>query len=73
MSEESKAAAAGCRADAYLEMLGRLEPDIVMVDQDATLVSIAVSLKRIADAVENNSLGDAIYNAITQAAIGSRR
>lgn len=39
-----------------------------MVDQDAALASIAVSLKRIADAVEKISLEDfrfVLYNAIT--------
>jgi hypothetical protein len=52
MSEESKAAAMGRRADAYLEMLNRLEADLVLVDQDTALASIAISLKRIADCME---------------------
>lgn len=37
------------RVSAYLDTVGRLEPDIAMVDRDATLTSIAISLKRIAD------------------------
>jgi hypothetical protein len=64
MSEES-------RADAYLELLTRLEPELVMVDQDAALASIAISLKRIADALqEPNAYGEtgteAIANSITR-------
>lgn len=37
------------RVDAYLDTVKRMEPDIAMVDRDAALASIAVSLKRIAD------------------------
>ena len=38
--------------DVYLGTVDRMEPDIAMVDRDAALASIAVSLKRIADAHE---------------------
>jgi hypothetical protein len=46
---------AGRRVDAYLETIKRLEPDISMCDRDATLTSIAISLKRIADRLDNLS------------------
>lgn len=42
------------RVDAYLDTVRRLEPDIAMLDRDASLASIAVSLKRIADVLEGN-------------------
>ena len=42
--------------DAYLGTLNRMEPDIAMVDRDAALASIAVSLKRLADMQEVISL-----------------
>ncbi len=47
--------AAGRRVEAYLETVNRLEPDISMCDRDATLTSIAISLKRIADFLDNNN------------------
>ncbi len=40
------------QVDAYLETVKRIEPNITMIDQDYTLASIAISLKRIADAIE---------------------
>ena len=40
------------RVDAYLDTVKRMEPDIAMVDRDAALASIAISLKRIADVLE---------------------
>ncbi len=40
------------RVDAYLNTVARLEPDITMIDHDAGIASIAISLKRIADALE---------------------
>lgn len=40
------------RVDAYQATVKRLEPDITMIDQDAGIASIAISLKRIADALE---------------------
>jgi len=49
----TEADAAGKRVDAYLETVKRLEPDISMCDRDATLTSIAISLKRIADKLNN--------------------
>lgn len=58
---------------AYHDLAARLEPGEAIVSQERALVSIAISLKRIADAVENNTLGDSIYNGITQAAHGMRR
>ncbi len=50
--------AAGKRVEAYLETVKRLEPDISMCDRDATLTSIAISLKRIADQLQelNNAI-----------------
>ena len=42
--------------DAYLGTVDRMEPDIAMVDRDAALASIAVSLKRIADTQDVISL-----------------
>lgn len=41
--------------DAYMETVNRLEPDLHPLDTDAALASIAVSLKRIADAVEQSA------------------
>ena len=38
--------------DAYQNTVARLEPNIAMVDRDAALASIAVSLKRIADLLQ---------------------
>ena len=37
--------------NAYPNTIARLEPNIAMVDRDAALASIAVSLRRIADAL----------------------
>jgi hypothetical protein len=93
-----KSGAAGRRVDAYLDTIGRMEQDIAMVDHDAAMASIAISLKRIADAVTYmatppvmvddhmkriadaldstiiaDRLSDAIYNAVTQAALGIQR
>lgn len=42
----------GERVDAYLNTVGRMEPDITMVDHDAAMPSIAISLRRIADTLE---------------------
>lgn len=39
------------RVDAYLNTIDRLEPDIAMIDHDAAMASIAISLKRIADVI----------------------
>lgn len=36
--------------DVYLKVIERLEPDLTMIDHDAGIASIAISLKRIADA-----------------------
>ncbi len=38
--------------NAYLDTVDRLEPDITMIDSGAGWASIAISLKRIADALE---------------------
>lgn len=63
------------RVDAYLGTVGRMEPDIAMVDRDAALASIAVSLKRIADAMNSpNDYGEvgsaALAGAISRALRG---
>lgn len=40
------------RVQAYLDTVARLEPDISPVDRDGALTSIAISLRRIADAMQ---------------------
>lgn len=40
------------KVDGYLATIARLEPELHMVDRDASLASIAISLKRIADALD---------------------
>lgn len=62
------------RVDAYINTINRLEPDIVMIDHDAGIASIAISLKRIANYLEAlpDKVGESIYNAITQAELASR-
>lgn len=52
MSLRSEGDAAGRRVDAYIDTIARLEPDIAMIDRDAALASIAISLKRIADSLD---------------------
>jgi hypothetical protein len=47
MSKEGEAALIS-----YMDTIKRLEPDIAMIDRDAALASIAISLKRLADAVD---------------------
>lgn len=39
-------------ADVYLATIDRMEPELSYVDRDAALPSIAISLKRIADALD---------------------
>lgn len=47
------------KVDAYLATIARFEPDIAMTDQDASLTSIAISLRRIADALNSpNEYGE---------------
>lgn len=41
--------------DAYLGTLARME-EVALVDRDASLASIAISLKRIADAIEGDPM-----------------
>lgn len=60
------------RVDVYLDTIKRLEPDIAMIDQGAAAASIAISLKRIADALEainaptpqGENFAQAVYYAI---------
>lgn len=40
------------QATAYLATLKRIEQDIAMIDRDTALASIAISLRRIADALQ---------------------
>lgn len=40
------------RVDSYLATLARMEPDIAMIDASAFYASAAISLKRIADSLE---------------------
>lgn len=42
------------RVDAYQNTIQRLEPEIAMIDADAALASIAISLKRIADSLDRH-------------------
>lgn len=52
----------------YLATLARMEPDIAMVDRDAALASIAISLKRIADIMaEPDTHGETGMKALTRA------
>lgn len=39
------------KVNGYLETLKRLEPELYMVDRDATLTSIAISLKSLAESL----------------------
>lgn len=52
--------AAGRRVDAYQATLARIEQDITMIDHDAAMASIAISLKRIADAFDHQAQTDRI-------------
>lgn len=54
------------RVDAYVATIARFEPDIAMTDSGASLTSIAISLKRIADALTApcNEYGEALPEAI---------
>jgi hypothetical protein len=40
---------------AYLKTVDRLEPDMAVIDSDAALTSIAISLKRIAHILESRN------------------
>lgn len=63
------------RVGAYQKTIERFEPDIAMTDQNAALTSIAISMKRIADALEKvdapseqgRNLSEKIYYAINNA------
>ena len=59
------------RVDAYLDTISRIEPDIAMIDTGAALASIAISMKRIADALSTpNEYGEfgseAVSGALTR-------
>lgn len=76
MSDQSEAEFAGRKVDAYLGTVERLEPEIAMVDRDAALTSIAISLRRIADALDSpNAYGEvgsaAVAGAILRGLRGS--
>jgi hypothetical protein len=54
--------------DGYLATIDRLEPEIHMIDTGAGLASIAISLKRIADALdEPNEYGEKGVQALARA------
>lgn len=55
--------------DAYLATIARIEPDIAMIDRDAALASIAISLRRIADALCDlaNKYGESVVVAVATA------
>lgn len=70
--------------DPYLGTIKRMEPDIACVDHAAAMASIAISLKRIADALCELAYGDAdsriadkisagVYNGIVGAEREKRR
>lgn len=62
------------RVDAYLDTVKRMEPDIAMVDRDAALASIAISLRRIADVLEGtNEYGESGARAIARGIIEGLR
>jgi hypothetical protein len=62
--------AAAKRVDAYLATLARMEPEISMVDRDAALASIAISLRRIADALnEPNAYGEVGSQALANSIV----
>lgn len=49
---EFKRHVAADAVDGYLATIARLEPDIAAIDHAAAAASVAISLKRIADALE---------------------
>lgn len=57
--------------DPYLATIDRLEPDIAMIDARAGAASIAISLRRIADALDtqNKVLGQ-ILASIQRSGLG---
>ena len=59
--------------DAYLNTMQRTEASMAPLDQADAITSIAISLKRIADALDNNTLGGGIYDAIYNAIVGAER
>lgn len=52
MSDDQNQSPEGRRAQAYLETIDRIEPEIAMIDPAAFYASAAISLKRLADAAE---------------------
>ncbi len=56
------------RVDAYLDTVGRLEPEIAPIDHDAAMASIAISLRRIGDQLagtnKKGGLVEALYELI---------
>jgi len=50
----------------YLDTLARMEPDIAMVDAGGAYASVAISLKRIADALEILTHADKLMPLIKQ-------
>lgn len=62
--------------DPYLGFVDRLEPDIEGIGVGLnflTSASIAVSLKRIADALDNTLFADRIQDAIYNAMVNAER
>lgn len=51
-------------ADVYLDTVGRLEPNIGMIDPGAFYASAAISLKRIADNLADNFIRSQIHDAL---------
>lgn len=71
---QREADAAASRVTAYAETVDRLEPDIAPIDASAFYASAAISLRRIADALEAVAEWDkARRSAIYQAGVDALR
>ncbi len=69
MSKEKRKAASG--PEAYLATVESLEPDIHQIDSGAFYASAAISLKRIADALEKLAIPQTIVTMGTPVWNGS--
>ncbi len=52
--------------EAYLATLARMEPDIAMVDRDAALASIAISMRRIADKLDVLGSSPGLFKLVSE-------
>jgi hypothetical protein len=63
-----------CRCDdVYLDTIRRLELDIAMLDRAAALASIAISLKRIADALNGPTNRDTALSLLREIEMNLRK